>query len=141
MDGEGSSFDSAGGARTVGSLWHDIAGCQLGDELLEWASAERPPGPDAPSAATWCRGKHPRPRHDYTAGGWSMRTRLPDGSRTAKSRVPHGCSIGSCTTSAPEARTFSKVASRSSVLKWTPFMAPLATRAVIASPSAGLPCR
>jgi hypothetical protein len=37
MDGEGSSFDSAGGALTVGSLWHDIAGLQLGDELLEWA--------------------------------------------------------------------------------------------------------
>lgn len=24
------------------------------------------------------------------AGGWSMRTMLPDGSRTAQSRVPHG---------------------------------------------------
>jgi hypothetical protein len=36
MDGEGSSFDPAGGAWTVGSLWHDIAGRQLGDELLEW---------------------------------------------------------------------------------------------------------
>ena len=30
-----------------------------------------------------------------------MRTRLPDGSRTAKSRVPHGWSVGSCTISAP----------------------------------------
>ena len=37
MGGEGSSFGSAGGAWTVGSLWHDIAGRQLGDELLEWA--------------------------------------------------------------------------------------------------------
>src|SRR5215469_16946578 len=37
MDGEGSSFDSAGRYWTVGSLWHDIAGRQLGDELLEWA--------------------------------------------------------------------------------------------------------
>src|SRR5262252_1939315 len=37
MDGEGSSFDSAGRSWTVGSLWHDIAGRQLGDELLEWA--------------------------------------------------------------------------------------------------------
>src|SRR5215470_10973505 len=37
MDGEGSSPGSAGGALTVGSLWHDIAGRQLGDELLEWA--------------------------------------------------------------------------------------------------------
>src|SRR5215470_10750647 len=37
MDGEGSSFDPAGGAWTVGSLWHDIAGRRLGDELLEWA--------------------------------------------------------------------------------------------------------
>jgi hypothetical protein len=26
---------------------------------------------------------------------------LPDGSRTAKSRVPHGCSVGSSTISAP----------------------------------------
>src|SRR6516164_2901122 len=37
MDGEGSSLDSAAGASTVGSLWHDIAGRQLGDELQEWA--------------------------------------------------------------------------------------------------------
>ena len=37
MDGEGSSFGSEDGAWTVGSLWHDIAGRQLGDELLEWA--------------------------------------------------------------------------------------------------------
>src|SRR6516162_2832125 len=37
MDGEGSYFDSTGGAWTVGSLWDDIAGRRLGDELLEWA--------------------------------------------------------------------------------------------------------
>src|SRR5262252_8629301 len=37
MDAEGSSVVSAGAASTVGSLWHDIAGRQLGDELLEWA--------------------------------------------------------------------------------------------------------
>src|SRR5215467_2936334 len=37
MDGEGKSPDPAGGAWTVGSLWHDVAGRQLGDELLEWA--------------------------------------------------------------------------------------------------------
>jgi hypothetical protein len=37
VDAEGSSLDSAGGASTVGSLWHDIAGRRLGDELLEWA--------------------------------------------------------------------------------------------------------
>ena len=37
MDGEGSSLESVGGALTVGSLWHDIAGRRLGDELLEWA--------------------------------------------------------------------------------------------------------
>ncbi len=36
-DDEGSSLDSAGGPWTVGSLWHAIAGRQLGDELLEWA--------------------------------------------------------------------------------------------------------
>ena len=37
LAGEGSSLDSAGGAWTVGSLWHDIAGHRLGDELLDWA--------------------------------------------------------------------------------------------------------
>ena len=37
MDGERSSTGSAGGAWTVGSLWHDIAGRRLGDELLDWA--------------------------------------------------------------------------------------------------------
>src|SRR5499427_7620049 len=37
MDGEGSSFDPVGGAWTVGSLWQDLAGRGLGDELLEWA--------------------------------------------------------------------------------------------------------
>jgi hypothetical protein len=37
MDGEGSSLDSPVGALTVGSLWHDIAGRRLGDELLDWA--------------------------------------------------------------------------------------------------------
>ena len=69
-----------------------------------------------------------------------MRTRLPDGSRTAKSRVPHGCSVGSWTISAPEALTFSKVASRSSVWKYA-VSAPLATSAATASLSAGLPFR
>jgi hypothetical protein len=33
----GSFLDSAGEVLTVGSLWQDIAGRQLGDELLEWA--------------------------------------------------------------------------------------------------------
>jgi len=37
MDAEGSSLDSGGRASTVESLWRDIAGRQLGDELLEWA--------------------------------------------------------------------------------------------------------
>src|SRR5262249_30326889 len=37
MDAEGSSLDWAGGASTVGSLWHDVAGRELGDELLERA--------------------------------------------------------------------------------------------------------
>jgi len=37
MDGEGSSFDSEGGAWTVGSLWRDVAGRRPGDELLQWA--------------------------------------------------------------------------------------------------------
>ena len=56
-----------------------------------------------------------------------MRTRLPEGSRTAKSRVPHGWSVGSCTISTPEPPSFSKVASRSSAWKWTPLRAPLAS--------------
>lgn len=34
-----------------------------------------------------------------------MRTISPDGSRSAKSRVPHDCSVGYCTISPPEART------------------------------------
>ena len=37
MAGEESSFGSAAGAWTVGSLWHNIAGLQIHDELLEWA--------------------------------------------------------------------------------------------------------
>jgi hypothetical protein len=37
MDARGNSLDSARGAFTVGSLWHDIAGRALGDELLQWA--------------------------------------------------------------------------------------------------------
>ena len=46
-----------------------------------------------------------------------MRTRLPDGSRNAQSRAPHGCDAGSWSTSAPDARTFSNVVSRSSERK------------------------
>jgi hypothetical protein len=61
-----------------------------------------------------------------------MRTMLPDGSRTAQSRVPHGWSVGSCTISASAARSCSKVASRSSAWKWTPFSAPLASSAATA---------
>jgi hypothetical protein len=37
MDGEVRSPGPAGGALTVGSLWHHIAGRRLGDELLDWA--------------------------------------------------------------------------------------------------------
>src|SRR5262245_51061419 len=37
MDAEGSSFDSEGGVSTVGSLWHEVAGRRLGDELMECA--------------------------------------------------------------------------------------------------------
>ena len=46
-----------------------------------------------------------------------MRTRLPDGSRNAQSRAPQGWDAGSCSTSAPDARTFSNVVSRSSARK------------------------
>src|SRR5690606_39503778 len=55
----------------------------------------------------------------WVGGGqaWAMRSRLPEGSRKAQSRTPQGWSAGSCRTSAPDARSFSKVASRSSVRK------------------------
>ena len=46
-----------------------------------------------------------------------MRKRLPEGSRNAQSRTPHGWDAGSWSTSAPDARTVSNVASRSSVRK------------------------
>ena len=49
-----------------------------------------------------------------------MRTMLPDGSRNAQSRTPHGCSVGSWTISVPLACTLSKVASRSLVASITP---------------------
>ena len=47
-----------------------------------------------------------------------MRTRLPAGSRTAKSRTPQNWLAGSCSTSTPDAAAIlSKVASRSSQRK------------------------
>ena len=68
---------------------------------------------------------------------WLMRMVLPAGSRKAQSRGPHGWSIGSCSTSAPEARTCSKGASRSSVRKTTAGQRALVSeRAASASPSA-----
>ncbi len=138
------SWPFAGSEEEVGS-W----GVATGERtvLLCGAGARRGEGSAGSRGATrlWPRSRSCR-RADrapdaYPPGGWSMRTRLPDGSRTAKSRVPHGWSVGSCTISAPEARSFSKLASRSSVWKWTPFRAPFATRAASASPSAGLPFR
>ena len=49
-----------------------------------------------------------------------MRIRLPAGSRTAQSRTPYGCSIGSWTTSASLACSRSKVPSRSAVASRMP---------------------
>ncbi len=46
-----------------------------------------------------------------------MRIRLPAGSRTAQSRTPYGCSVGSWTTSASLACSRSKVPSRSAVAR------------------------
>ena len=46
-----------------------------------------------------------------------MRIMLPAGSRKAQSRTPHGWSVGSCTTSASPACSFSKVPSRSGVAR------------------------
>src|SRR5919106_1399708 len=37
MDGEEISLESPGGVSTAASLWHEIAGRELGNELLEWA--------------------------------------------------------------------------------------------------------
>ena len=37
MDGEETSLESVGGALTVGSMWHDVSGRPLDDELLAWA--------------------------------------------------------------------------------------------------------
>ena len=65
-----------------------------------------------------------------------MRTRLPDGSRNAQSRAPHGCDTGSWSTSAPDARTFSNVASRSSERKIAACSDPCVTSVRRASPSA-----
>ena len=65
-------------------------------------------------------GAGPRPELRWTGGdgqAWAMRTRLPEGSRKAQSRTPQGWEAGSWRTSAPDARTFSNVASRSSVRK------------------------
>src|SRR5690606_21964292 len=68
-------------------------------------------------------------------GSCTMRTVVPEGSRRAQSRRPRGRSMGSWRTSAPEARTLSKVASRSSVRKTTMGRAPLARSSWRVSPS------
>ena len=46
-----------------------------------------------------------------------IRTMFPAGSRTAQSRMPYGCSVGSWTTSTSPAWSRSKVASRSGVAR------------------------
>lgn len=76
-------------------------------------------GLEAPAAAFFAGGRDAG-RHgridDRTAQRTSwMRIRLPAGSRKAQSRMPYGCSVGSWTTSASPACTFSKVPSRSRV--------------------------
>ena len=53
-------------------------------------------------------------KHLRQRSSW-MRTRLPAESRTAQSRTPYGCSVGSCTTSASPACSRSKAPSRSLV--------------------------
>src|SRR5204863_9381388 len=65
----------------------------------------------------------------------AMRTRLPDGSRKAQSRAPHGWDVGSWSTSAPDARTFSNVVSRSSERKIAAWSEPFVTSCRRASPS------
>src|SRR3984885_7744214 len=64
-----------------------------------------------------------------------MRPRFPEGSRKAQSRTPHGWDAGSWSTSAPDARTFSKVASRSSERKIAACNEPCVTSDRRASPS------
>src|SRR4051812_46553949 len=67
---------------------------------------------------------------------WAILTRLPAGSRKAQSRAPHGRDAGSCSTSAPDARTFSNVVSRSSEGKIAACSDPWVTSDRRASPSA-----
>src|SRR5262249_41058077 len=55
-----------------------------------------------------------------------MRSRLPEGSRKEQSRMPYGCSVGSCTTSASPACSRSKVPSRSEVARLMLANVPLA---------------
>ncbi len=66
-----------------------------------------------------------------------MRTMLPEGSRNAQSRAPQGWDTGSWSTSAPDARTFSNVVSRSSERKIAACSDPCVTSARRASPSVG----
>ena len=72
----------------------------------------------------------------YALGPCEIRTMLPEGSRNAQSRGPQDWSIGSWSTSAPDARTFSKVASTSSVRKTVIGRTPLVSSSCRASPSA-----
>src|SRR6266496_4581341 len=58
--------------------------------------------------------REPSARGGYALGACEMRTMVPEGSRNAQSRGPQGWSMGSCSTSAPKARTLSKAASRRS---------------------------
>ena len=67
-----------------------------------------------PGAGSACE---PIAHGGYALGVCEMLTMLPEGSRNAQSRGPQDWSMDSYSTSAPEARTFSKVASRSSVQK------------------------
>jgi len=98
-------------------------------------------------AATSSRRRRPRPaepvcpsqRAGRPAYAWLTRTRLPDGSRKAQSRTPHGCVVGSCTTSPPASRTAAKTASRSCAPKCGPYSPPLATSPATVSRSAGEP--
>ena len=74
----------------------------------------------APDAVTVSGSGAARPMRGVAQRRCWMRSRLPAGSRTAQSRTPYGCSIGSWTISAPLACTCSKVLSRSAVARSRP---------------------
>jgi hypothetical protein len=80
------------------------------------ALARRMPDAPAPTQTDPETERYGCDRRTAQRSSW-IRIRLAAGSRTAQSRTPYGCSVGSWTTSAPLACTRSKVPSRSLVAR------------------------